>query len=517
MSGCAARGSTRPACRTPGAPVRSVKAKGETAELSGAEAALATDGFAALRSLLDSYHRHYERLKAERSGADFEDLELRALELLQSPGTVSAAWRERFEHLMVDEFQDTNGVQLALIDALRGPQTRLFVVGDEFQSIYRFRHADLEVFRRRRREASRDQGTVERPLRGNFRSGPEVLAAVNLAGSALLGDFTPLEAGREASGEPAGGVPGAAAEPRGAPATELLLTDVSDDKAGQPTGWRAEGIELDPPDGEGSPAYVAEARFLAHRLRELADAGVPRGDMVVLLRAFTHVDAYEEALERAGLAPYVVGGRGYWSQQQVEDALRLLGVVANPLDDELLFGALASPACGVSPDALWLLRQAARAAERRRPARVADRRGRRVAGDAPRRGRPAPRPVQGDPRPAPKRGSPAAARLADRPDDLRLRLRPGPAGPPGRAAAHGQRAQADAPGRRVRGARGPRPSRLSGVRRGAHSARRPGGHGRGPGGGTRRGPGDDGACGQGARVPGGRGGRSRARARGGRP
>ena len=105
---------------------------------------------------------------------------------------------------------------------------------------------------------------------------------------------------------------------------------------------------------------MAEARFLAERLRELQDAGVDRGDMVVLLRAFTHVDAFEDALDRAGLAPYVVGGRGYWSQQQVEDALRLLGVVANPLDDELLFGALASPACGVSADALWLLRDAAR-------------------------------------------------------------------------------------------------------------------------------------------------------------
>ena len=86
MSGCAARGSTRPAYRTPGAPVRSVKSSGETPKLAGAEAALATDGFAALRSLLDSYHRHYERLKAERSGADFEDLELRALELLPVAG-----------------------------------------------------------------------------------------------------------------------------------------------------------------------------------------------------------------------------------------------------------------------------------------------------------------------------------------------------------------------------------------------------------------------------------------------
>ena len=104
---------------------------------------------------------------------------------------------------MVDEFQDTNGVQLALIDALRGPGTRLFVVGDEFQSIYRFRHADLEVFRRAPAGGEPDQGTVERPLRGNFRSAPEVLAAVNLAGSALLGDFAPLEAGlRRAAAAP---------------------------------------------------------------------------------------------------------------------------------------------------------------------------------------------------------------------------------------------------------------------------------------------------------------------------
>jgi ATP-dependent helicase/nuclease subunit A len=358
------QGVDPPRLPDPGAPVRSVKEKGESPRLTPAEAAAAADGFATLSALLDSYHRNYERLKAERSGADFEDLELRALALLQSPGTVRAAWRERFEHLMVDEFQDTNGVQLALIDALRGPQTRLFVVGDEFQSIYRFRHADLEVFRGRRRQAREDRRTEERPLRGNFRSSGEVLAAVNFAGSALLQDFAPLEAGREAEEEPARQPHYAAAVPAGGePATELLLTDASDDKPSQPTGWRAEGIELQPPPAEASPAYVAEARFLAHRLRELADTGVPRGDMVVLLRAFTHVDAYEEALDRAGLAPYVVGGRGYWSQQQVEDALRLLGVVANPLDDERLFGALASPACGASPDALWLLRQAARTPE----------------------------------------------------------------------------------------------------------------------------------------------------------
>jgi ATP-dependent helicase/nuclease subunit A len=251
--------------------------------------------------------------------------------------------------VMVDEFQDTNRVQLALVDALRGPETRLFVVGDEFQSIYRFRHADLDVFRGRRAAAADDPAVAELPLRGNFRARSDVLGAVDFMGEAMFGEaFAPLEAGRKTDGEPAGG----------GPAIELLVTDTSDDGAGR--GWRADEVELDPPPGETGAACVAEARFLAQRLAELRSGGVDRGDMVVLLRAFTHVDAFEEALARADLAPYVVGGRGYWSQQQVEDVIRLLGVVANPLDDEILFGALASPACGVSADALWLLRQHAR-------------------------------------------------------------------------------------------------------------------------------------------------------------
>ena len=73
---------------------------------------------------------------------------------------------------MVDEFQDTNRVQLRLVEALRGPDTRLFVVGDEYQSIYRFRNADLEVFRERARRGGARRRARCSPLRGNFRSRP---------------------------------------------------------------------------------------------------------------------------------------------------------------------------------------------------------------------------------------------------------------------------------------------------------------------------------------------------------
>jgi ATP-dependent helicase/nuclease subunit A len=320
----------------------------DAGELTVAEQAAAREAYRFLRALLDAFCREFERLKAERSALDFEDLQLRAVRLLRDRPAIAAAYRERFNHLMVDEFQDTNRLQIDLIRALRGPETRVFSVGDEFQSIYGFRHADLEVFRaeRARAAAAPDSELELLPLRGNFRSHPVVLAAVNALGDALLDDFRPLTGG-------------AAEDPdAGRPIAELLLTEAD--------GWDAEGIELESVPGEQtSPARVAEARYLAARLGELADSGVPRGEMVLLLRAFTHVAAHEEALERAGLAPYVVGGRGYWSDQQVEDMLRLLACVANPLDDESLFGALASPACGASPDALWMLRQAARDAEGR--------------------------------------------------------------------------------------------------------------------------------------------------------
>jgi ATP-dependent exoDNAse (exonuclease V) beta subunit len=296
-----------------------------------------------LRELIARFGRRYEELKAERSALDFEDLQLRAVALLSSSDALRDRYREQFRHLMVDEFQDTNGLQLGLIEQLRGPDTRLFLVGDEFQSIYGFRHADVEIYRREhRRFAEGDEARgVSLPLTGNFRAAPEILALTNAMGLGLLDGFEPLSAA-------VGGAPPTE------PITELLLT--TDDRK----GWEAEETGLPRVDDDPSPGpKVAEARRLAARLRELADDGEDPADMVVLLRAFTHVTAFERALTEAGLDPYVVGGRGFWSQQQIEDLRSLLAVVANPLDDEALFGALASPACALSPDTLWLLRKTA--------------------------------------------------------------------------------------------------------------------------------------------------------------
>jgi ATP-dependent helicase/nuclease subunit A len=295
-----------------------------------------------LAELLALFSSRFEAAKERRAGVDFEDLQILAARLLER-AEIGEHYRSRFRQILVDEFQDTNRLQLRLVEALRGPRTELVVVGDELQSIYGFRHADLDVFRRRREEIDRRADAELMRLSGNFRSRPEVIGAVNLFGEALLRTaYTPLRVGPPPPEEP----------PAEDPAVELLLTSRD--------GWDGDGIELEPAiDGATPLSCLAEARFVAARLRELADEGVPRGEMVVLLRAFTHLDAYEDSLERAGLRPYVVGGRGYWSQQQVADVCALLAAIANPLDDHALFGALASPACGVAPDTLWLLRMAA--------------------------------------------------------------------------------------------------------------------------------------------------------------
>jgi len=308
-----------------------------------AEAGEGGEAYRHIAELLVLFSQRFEAVKERREGLDFEDLQLRALQLLERE-EIGNAYRARFSHLLVDEFQDTNRLQLRLVEALRGPRTELMVVGDELQSIYGFRHADLDVFRERRRavEASADAAVLE--LSGNFRSRPEVIGAVNAIGGKLLGEaFHPLRVGA---------LPQLPAPPGDGPAVELLLTARD--------GWDAEGIDLAPAtDTDTPPSHLAEARFVAERLGKLAESGVDRGEMVVLLRAFTHLDAYEDSLERAGLRPYTIGGRGYWSQQQVADVCALLATIANPLDDQALFGTLASPACAVAPDTLWLLRAAA--------------------------------------------------------------------------------------------------------------------------------------------------------------
>jgi ATP-dependent helicase/nuclease subunit A len=302
-----------------------------------------------LDDLLDRFGAAFEVAKAARAGVDFSDLELRVRDLLAEPAA-RRAWAERFTLIMVDEFQDTNRLQLGVLEALA--RDNLFAVGDEFQSIYRFRHADVAIFRELR--ARLGTGRVRRLAR-NFRSGEELLDVLNGAFAPELGErFTPLTAGAPAP-EPEGPLRLFDPDPAAGDApVELLVTDTR--------GW-------DEPDVERAVGLVAlapqpwrraEARLVAHRLRAEVDDGRRPGDVVVLVRATASLRLLEQALEEQGLPTYVVGGRGYWSQEQVRDGVAYLAALANPRDEESLLAVLASPFCGVGADALVLLAEAGR-------------------------------------------------------------------------------------------------------------------------------------------------------------
>ncbi len=283
--------------------------------------------------LLGRFGRTYQILKRDRGAVDFDDLELLARELLLNEPRVRDAWSERFDLIMVDEFQDTNPRQLDVLRALE--RENLFTVGDEFQSIYGFRHADSRLVRAHRTELARRGASLA--LRLNFRGRPALLDVVNAAFGDRFGEgFEPLHAGREDL-----------LLPEGEPPVELLVTDMSGWEA-EP--WVSEGL---PP---ARPWRHAEARLLAQRVNELVARGeVTPGQVAVLVRASTDIPVYERALEEQGLATLAAGGGGYWSGQQVEDLLACLRVLANPLDELALYGTLACPIVGLSSDALALI------------------------------------------------------------------------------------------------------------------------------------------------------------------
>jgi ATP-dependent helicase/nuclease subunit A len=328
-----------------------------------------------LQALLLAFDAAYQEANDREAAVDFEDLQLRARDLLRGHEEIRDKERWRLRSIMVDEFQDTNRLQCELIDLLaagptgsqgaaggagpegivlgtdpegtvppaasgrgraglgpagaaaaRGPVDELFFVGDEFQSIYRFRHADVEVFRERREQSGGVLALTE-----NYRARPEVLEVINHLFEADFGDsFQPLSA--------AGRFP----DPAFGAAVELLVTDKAS-YADTGVHWR-----------EGEAAHVAR------RVKELVDSGeATPGEIVLLFAAGTDARRYEEALRALGLPTFRATGRDYYSRQQVTDLLAYLRLVHNRYDDEAVVTVLASPFVGVSNDALVLLRRAA--------------------------------------------------------------------------------------------------------------------------------------------------------------
>jgi ATP-dependent helicase/nuclease subunit A len=297
-----------------------------------------------MNDLLGRFHCSYETYKQERSLLDFADLELRAWALLVGGGTDrGSSLSLPGSRVLVDEFQDTNELQCTILEGLGA--ARLLMVGDERQSIYRFRGADIEVFRRREAALEPGRGDISagalHRLDVNYRSRPELLAFVNrlFAHEHFFGErFVALEPGRDTE-ERVGALPAS-------PSVEVLV---------------AERLQGAGPDVRASLMQQAEAEAVGSHVRRLIDdEGWEQRDIVVLLPAQTHVALYQEALLARGVDVYVVRGKGYYSREEVSDVSSLLRLLVNSHDDLALVAVLRSPLVRVSDDTLYLLGREAR-------------------------------------------------------------------------------------------------------------------------------------------------------------
>ncbi len=283
----------------------------------------------------------YQREQRREGVLDFDDLVPNALRCLKRP-EVGDAVRARYRFILVDEFQDTDREQWAMIRRLAAepddplPAGKLFLVGDEKQSIYRFRGADVSVFN----AVPSEFDTVE--LSENFRSRAGVLNVLNDTFDKVLAaegaDWSPYEA------RPQRLLPGREEQAVGG-SVRLLVTPLGSPPP--PEDLSAARL-LDGPSAR-------EAASIARELRSRAAEGRYYEEMAVLLRTRQLLPALRHAFEAFGL-PYVVWrGSGFYQSQEVRDLVGLLTCLAEPGDQVALAGVLRSPLIGMSDVGLFHL------------------------------------------------------------------------------------------------------------------------------------------------------------------
>jgi ATP-dependent helicase/nuclease subunit A len=278
----------------------------------------------------------YQERKRKAGVVDFQDLLVLARDLVRDHSTVQKSVLKRYRFLLLDEMQDTDPVQMELVELLCGIGIRhdkLFAVGDAKQSIYMFRGADVSLFEKLRAGVPED-GRLS--LTRNYRSQPAILHFVNALCGKRFPDYEPLEAHHPQA------YAGSCVE---------FLWSVPPEDAGESAG----------------DVRAREADAIARRINELLAADEDRvleetglrrvrpGDVVLLFRSMSNVATYEAALRKHGLDYYLVGGRAFFAQQEIYDILNLLKTLENPDDGIALAGTLRSPFACLSDDALVII------------------------------------------------------------------------------------------------------------------------------------------------------------------
>lgn len=256
--------------------------------------------------------------QCQREGVvDFSELLLRTYELMRDHEALRDHYRRRFKHILVDEFQDTNKLQYAWLKMFAGPQSAVLAVGDDDQSIYAFRGAQVGNMADFEREFHVDHVIK---LEQNYRSFGNILDSAN----------------------------------------ELISRNT-----------RRLGKNLRTDEGPGEPVRVyeatsdyAEAQWLLDEAQQLHRAGTPRSEMAILYRSNAQSRVLESALFNAGIPYRVYGGLRFFERAEVKHALAYLRLLENPNDDTSYLRVVNFPARGIGARTMEQLQDAARASGR---------------------------------------------------------------------------------------------------------------------------------------------------------
>ncbi len=282
-------------------------------------------------SLLKRIDLTFTKEKEGANGVDFDEMQMRTIKLLKENSEIQRTIQKRISFLMIDEFQDNNQIQKSLISLLlkdsKGEMQpgSLFVVGDPKQSIYRFRGADVHVFKEMEREIKDASGRIA-PLIYNFRSDPKIISFVNHFFSMIMTND---------------------------PASPNYYKDTIAKRDSLETDAAVEFIPIYQEEDNEKGIRELEAEQIATRIKELIHDGVGAKDITILLRSLSNVNIYEEALLNMGIPYYVIGGRGFYQKQEVFDLINILEYLIDPTNKIALAGILRSPMVGISDDTLY--------------------------------------------------------------------------------------------------------------------------------------------------------------------
>jgi len=298
---------------------------------------LAREIIPGLKAVFKHANNLYDTAKDQLNGLDFDDLESNALSLLRDFPRVKEYWQERISALLVDEYQDTNDRQRELVNLLNGEGKRLFIVGDGKQSIYRFRGADVAVFRQEQETISQEGSSFQ--LSTSYRAHPALLNSLNTLLEPVLGldstlpyvePFSPL-------------IPGRGDDHRYTGETYIELHLAAGTKA----------------DGAGKTAAEAVASRIIAIIEESkttenegSERALKFGDVAILCRASSSFTYFESAFEKAGIPYLTIAGQGFYDRPEVRDLLNALAAFADNQNDLAVTGLMRSPVIGLPDDVL---------------------------------------------------------------------------------------------------------------------------------------------------------------------